>query len=200
MYKTNQITRGTLQSKSGSFRSFCRIGLVASVLALLCCSVPAIANDQVPFEGTYEGIAHVMSVGPCMNIVELSGEGQATHLGQFTWTSKTIVPDLCTYFPNFDLYDDSITLTAANGDQLFGTAIGTGTLVDFTDPTRIRVVSENTITITGGTGRFANSTGTIRWSLLAKVYERTVLPDGTPLDPVVSTLEGTLSSVGANKK
>jgi hypothetical protein len=135
-----------------------------------------------------------------MNIVEISGEGQATHLGRFTFTSTTITPDSCTHFPNFDVYDDSVTLTAANGDQLFGTGIGTGTLVDFTDPTRIRVVSESTITITGGTGRFANSTGTIRWSLVAKIYERTVLPDGTGLDPIVSTLEGTLSSVGANKK
>ena len=200
MFNTNRITRGTLQNNSGSFRSFWRIGLVASVLALLCCSVPVRAGDEVPFEGTFAGLAHPRDVGPCMNEVEISGEGQATHLGRFTWTSRTITPDLCTYFPNFDLYDDSITLTAANGDQLFGTAIGTTTLVDFTDPTRIRVVGEATITITGGTGRFANSTGTIRWSLLAKVYERTVLPDGTGLDPIVSTLEGTLSSVGANKK
>ena len=200
MCNTNQITRGTSPSNSRSFRSFCRIGLVASVLGLLCCSVPAIADDQVPFNGTFEGIDHATSVGPCTTIVEHSGEGQATHLGRFTLTSTTITPDSCTFFPNFDVYDDSVILTAANGDQLFGTVIGTATLVDFTDPTRIRVVGETIITITGGTGRFANSTGTIRWSLVAKLYEGTVLPDGTRLDPEVSNLEGTLSSVGANKK
>lgn len=199
MLNTNQITRGTLQNNSGSFRSFCRIGLGASVLALLCCSLPAIANDQVRFKGTFEGIDHAMSVGPCTTIVEHSAEGQATHLGRFTLTSTTIA-DVCSHFPNFDGSDDLVTLTVANGDQLFGTAISTSTLVDFTDPTRIRVVGESTITITGGTGRFANSTGTIRWSILAKLYEGTVLPDGTQLVPQVSTLEGTLSSVGANKK
>jgi hypothetical protein len=199
MCNTNQITRGTSQSNSGSFRSFCRIGLVASVLALLCSSVPAIADDQVPFEGTFEGIDHAMSVGPCTTIVEHSAEGQATHLGRFTLTSTTIA-DVCTHFPIFTGYDDLVILTAANGDQLFGTSIGASTLVDFTDPTRIRVVGESTLTITGGTGRFANSTGTIRWSILALIYEGTVLPDGTQLVPQVSTLEGTLSSVGANKK
>ena len=93
-----------------------------------------------------------------------------------------------------------MTLTAANGDQLFGTGVGTGALVDFTDPGKVRVLVDMTITITGGTGRFVNSTGVIREGLVSKVYERTFLPDGSPADPVVATLEGTLSSVGSNKQ
>ena len=91
-------------------------------------------------------------------------------------------------------------LTAANGDQLFGTATGASTLLDLADPASIHVTFEATLTITGGTGRFAFTTGTIQWTGLAKLYDATVLPDGTQLLPAVSTLEGTLSSVGANKK
>ena len=48
----------------------------------------------------------------------------------------------------------SFTLTAANGDTLFGTSTGLGTVVD-----GIAYIQE-THTITGGTGRFAGATGT----------------------------------------
>jgi hypothetical protein len=87
-----------------------------------------------------------------MNEVEISGEGQATHLGRFTWTSKTISPDLCTYFPNFDLYDDSVTLTAANGVNSSAPhrhRLAGGLHRPDQDP----VVSKHHH-ITGGTGRF----------------------------------------------
>ena len=48
----------------------------------------------------------------------------------------------------------SFTLTAANGDTLFGTSTGLGTVVD-----GIAYIHE-THTVTGGTGRFAGATGT----------------------------------------
>jgi hypothetical protein len=176
------------------------IRLLVASLAALALTGPARAGAQVPFKGAFTGFATPKAVDPCTYPVPISGAGQATHLGRFTWESTIVVTDLCTLFPGFNFHDDSVTLTAANGDQLFGTGVGTGSLVDFTDPGKIRVLSYMTLTITGGTGRFVNSTGIIRESLVSKIYARTFLPDGSPADPVVATLEGTLSSVGSDKQ
>jgi hypothetical protein len=178
----------------------CKLGLVPAILALLCFSGPVMAGEQVPFQGTFTGFASPTAADPCTNIVPISGAGQATHLGRFTWASTQTASEICTLFPSFNVHDDMVTLTAANGDQLFGTGVGTGALVDFTDPSKIQVYVDETITITGGTGRFAHSTGTIHAILVSKVYERTFLPDGAPLDPIVVTLAGTLSSVGSDKQ
>jgi hypothetical protein len=46
------------------------------------------------------------------------------------------------------------TFTAANGDQLYATSVGTGSL---TPPATVRFTGVTTIS--GGTGRFANATG-----------------------------------------
>jgi hypothetical protein len=179
-------------------RHHCLIGLLPVTFALLCSSGPARAGDQVPFQGTFTGFAYPGKEG-CPNAVPISGAGQATQLGRFTWAS-TIMVTGCDLFPSFIAHDVSETLTAANGDQLFGTGVGTGMLVDFTDPSKIRILVDVTITITGGTGRFVNSTGALEEHFLSKVYERTFLPDGSPADPIVATLEGTLSAVGADRK
>jgi hypothetical protein len=48
--------------------------------------------------------------------------------------------------------------TAANGDQIFGTYVGTATVIQ--PPSPVAIFSVNgTITFTGGTGRFAGATG-----------------------------------------
>lgn len=200
MFNISQITRGALTSNLRSRPSFRLFGLVASALLLVCFPRPVMGGDLVHFQGTFAGLDHSVSLGPCKVIIEHSAQGQATHLGLFTYTSTTIAPDTCTDFPVLPFYDNTVTLTAANGDQLFGTAIGASTVVDFTDPAKIHIVGDATLTITGGTGRFANSTGTIRMSFVALLYEATTLSDGTQLVPAVYTLEGALSSVGADKE
>src|SRR5687768_12408962 len=130
----------------------CKLGLVPAVLTLLCFSAPVMAREQVPFRGTLTGFARPTVVDPCTIIVPISGAGQAMDLGRFTWSSTSIATEICTLFPSFNIHE-TVTLTAANGDQLFGTGVGTGTTVDFTDPSKIQVTVEETITITGGTGR-----------------------------------------------
>jgi hypothetical protein len=81
------------------------------------------------------------------------GVGQLSHLGKSTFTND---------FTSFtvtgpDTFSFTLTaiIVAANGDEIFTTATGTGTLT----PTG----SESTLvsTITGGTGRFADASGTI---------------------------------------
>ena len=79
--------------------------------------------------------------------VSLTGTGQATHLGRFTAA--------------FDLQVDvrtstsrgAFTLIAANGDRVSGTLSGHST-----DVGGIASITE-TATTTGGTGRFADATG-----------------------------------------
>lgn len=81
------------------------------------------------------------------------GRGQLSHFGRFTFhndiTSITLTgPDTF-----------SLTLTAsvvaANGDEVFTTAVGTGTLT--ATGSELTLVS----TVTGGTGRFADASGTL---------------------------------------
>jgi hypothetical protein len=81
--------------------------------------------------------------------VQSTGGGEATHLGRFTATFHALVT-----IPAGTAVGE-FTFVAANGDRLFATFTGQST------PTSVAgVVSIHEIaTITGGTGRFADATG-----------------------------------------
>jgi hypothetical protein len=95
------------------------------------------------------------------------GSGQISHLGRFTFHN-----DITSFTPTGP-NTFSLTLTAivvaANGDEIFTTATGTGTLT--------ATGSETTLvsTITGGTGRFADASGT----LTSRISSVTVSQVGT---------------------
>jgi hypothetical protein len=96
----------------------------------------------------------------------VAGEGNATHLGRFTHDENAVV------------YQDgtvksTVVWTAANGDQLFVSGVA-----QFTSPT----TAEGTYTLTGGTGRFRNATGTID-------FQAIVASDGVH---VAITYQGTI--------
>jgi hypothetical protein len=78
------------------------------------------------------------------------GSGQISHLGAFTFhndfTGFTVTGDTFTW-------TQTATIVAANGDEIFATAVGTGTL----STGEATLVS----TFTGGTGRFADASGTL---------------------------------------
>jgi len=81
------------------------------------------------------------------------GVGQLSHLGRTTFTND---------FTSFtvtgpDTFSFTLTaiIVAANGDEIYTTATGTGTLT--ATGSEITLVS----TITGGTGRFADASGTL---------------------------------------
>jgi hypothetical protein len=82
-----------------------------------------------------------------------AGGGIATHIGKYT-----IVNSHCVDPSTGALTGGTFVKTAANGDQLFGTYVGTATVVQPPSPVGIFSVS-GTITFTGGTGRFARATG-----------------------------------------
>ena len=82
----------------------------------------------------------------------VAGSGQLSHLGRFTFTN-----DITSFTLTGNTFSFTLTaiIVAANGDEVYTTATGTGTLT--------ATGSEATLvsTVTGGTGRFADASGTL---------------------------------------
>ena len=124
--------------------------LAATIVVMALAAMPAVAQEQRPFSGTYRGTVGFTS--PTTGAYQ--GSGTASHLG-----NSTIVGTVQAVGPASSCSDGfaarhMITLTAANGDQLF--------LVVTDDSCQVAPgVYEGTGTyeITGGTGRFAGATG-----------------------------------------
>lgn len=174
-----------------------QVSLVPALLAVLCVSGPVaaqaqVARNQVPFMGTLEGIALPVFTDPCRRPVTLYGAGHSTQLGRFAWASTSTAVDLCPAAPNFSTTDGKVTLTAADGAQLFGTHAGTGFIPAATAPPFL-VLLDFTVTITGGTGKFANATGSFRVSM-----EVDTLNLAPPPHPFTATIVGNLISGAAN--
>ena len=101
-------------------------------------------GSELPFQGTLQ--ATETADGALRHLV---GTGDATHLGRFTLTAElTVISPPPTA-------SGTATWTAANGDEIFTTLIGQGVV---TFPVLATV---ETHTITGGTGRFAGTSGSI---------------------------------------
>jgi hypothetical protein len=145
------------------------------LLALVSFGAPVAAEELVPFEARLEGFANLV-FNPDGTISNTEAAvGQSTHLGLFTWASEELAvftgPDQLSVFGSF-------TMTAANGDQVFGTFEAVGT-IDFPAVTFV-----GQYVIEGGTGRFANATGS-----------GTTIGIGSLLPPlgIVGSLSGTIS-------
>lgn len=132
------------------------------------------AKDQVPFQGSAEGAVVGLAPDPGGVVLTVEAQGNATHLGRFT-RDETIL-----FNPGTGVFTGQIIFTAANGDQLFGDV--DGAFISPTDAT-------GTYTFFGGTGRFRNASGAADFYLIS--------PDGVNF---TVEFDGSLSSVGANKK
>jgi len=114
------------------------------------------ADTAVPFRGEIRGV-EIATVEFPLLFVDATATGNASHLGRFGMTYELTV-DLLTHETS-----GSAVFTAANGDQLFTDVVGHGTSNG--DDTAASVVEIHTIA--GGTGRFAEATGSfIRTYLL----------------------------------
>ena len=113
------------------------------------------ADTAVPFRGQIQGV-EIATVEFPLLFVDATATGNASHLGRFGMTYEITV-NLVTHDTS-----GSAVFTAANGDQLFTDVVGHGTSNG--DNTVASVVEIHTIA--GGTGRFAEATGSFIRTLL----------------------------------
>ena len=123
---------------------------VATLLgvALAGTTLVAIAKAEKTFKGTLQSVETYV-VNPPIMAVTANGSGNATQLGQYA-ISYEVEVNLETL-----VGEGSAQIVAANGDILYANLLGQATPTGTTDV--LNVVEE--ITITGGTGRFANASG-----------------------------------------
>jgi hypothetical protein len=152
--------------------------LTLVVLAVIGLAGPAVAGHLVPFKGRLEGVVTITPVNPPFIVdVLVSASGNATHLGRFTLA----IPHQVNRATGTAI--GTFQFTAANGDTL--SADFSGQSMPTPTPGVIYIVE--TATITGGTGRFAGSTGSF-------TCER--LFDTVNLN-TIGSFDGRISSPGA---
>ena len=124
------------------------VGLVSALAVSLASVAVSAAASETPFKGTVNAVETGTVVFPT-RFLDREGTGTATYLGRYT-EQVTMVINIPTMAST-----GTARFTAANGDDLLATVAGQATR---TSPTTLSIVE--VYTITGGTGRFADATGT----------------------------------------
>ena len=128
---------------------FTKMIMALAVGGLISLTLVQIANAAVPFKG--RGTGEIVAVQPLPTgvLITANARGNATHLGTYTRVENILLGA----GGNFT---GDVTFTAANGDQLTANIAGA-----FTSP----ATASGTYSFTGGTGRFADATGTAHFSV-----------------------------------
>jgi hypothetical protein len=185
--KTDKEKHTTIGKLMKIKQNYWRVGFVMAALTLLSLAFPAMAGEQVPFEGVEVGADTAGPFDfPFASILDTS-EGEATHLGHFTKTG--IIRIDVTSETGIGAVTGTFTLTAANGDVLFLTGAG-----DAPPPSEHPVTLFH-VTVMGGTGRFEGATGS--WTEVS--HFANAFTPGVGTDPYVAELVGTISTTGASK-
>ena len=130
--------------------------LALLVLPALALPMQAAAKDRLPLKGSESGTFQLL--GPCESgglILEVTGTGHSTRLGSYSARYRE-----CLDPATGAVTEGTFTLTAADGDEISGTYGGQAGPTDVPGV----VAYEDPGVITGGTGRFAGSGGTITTS------------------------------------
>jgi hypothetical protein len=141
------------------------IGLVAAFAVSLASFAVSAVAAETPFKGTVNAVETGTVVFP-IRFLDREGTGTATYLGRYT---EHVVMEI--NIPTMTS-TGTATFTAANGDTLLASVVGQATR---TGPTMLSIVE--VYTITGGTGRFADATGS--FTLKSTVDQVTGVSSGT---------------------
>ena len=136
----------------------------------------AVEEKEVPFKGTLEGTVTVTPLTPPFASVLIEGAGHATHLGRFTVEIPHQVNQAVR------MASGTYVFTAANGDTLTADFTGVATVVS---PGVISTTE--TATITGGTGRFADATGSFS---AERVFTMATLTTSGSFEGTISSPDG----------
>ena len=144
---------------------FGKIMLGFALIALLSAtSTIGFAAAGVPFKGSANAEITGVLPGPTGVLMTAVGEGNATHLGKFTREEHLLLN------PETGAFTGDVTFTAADGSQLTATLTG-----QFTSGT----TALGSYVFTGGTGRFAETTGGANFSaVMSDAVHFTVEFDG----------------------
>jgi hypothetical protein len=124
--------------------------LLLIVLVTATLAAPAAGERELLLKGSVQAAETQQGAPPTIH-VNLNGSGNATQLGLFTYSMQAVltVPALSA--------TNSATFVAADGSTLLAQGTGQGTPTG--TPGVISIVE--TLTITGGTGRFEGASGNI---------------------------------------
>jgi hypothetical protein len=147
---------------------------IASLLVAMAVAAPGVAvgskgGTDRPFKGTGSGTT---TANLATGVGTAEGTARLSHFGKSTYQlDVTFAPS----GPNTFSLEGTAMLVAANGDTVFSTLTGTTTATGI----GVGETAEQTVvfTITGGTGRLADASGTFR----AAVTTETVSLVGTAL-------------------
>ena len=135
--------------------------VVATFAAFAAAGGPVSAAQSLPFHAAISGTLQITGMGPNgPTSASYSGEGIATQLGATRMEGNITIqgPAGC---PGGFTATHSDTLTASNGDQVLVTVMETSCPRP-TDPSTYDC--SGTYTVTGGTGRFSQATGSGQWA------------------------------------
>ena len=141
-------------------KSFLRIALPAVLLAAAACCAPAWAEPTtVPFHArlaTHETLSFNPNV--CALFVgTTTGTGTASPIGDVSlMATDCITPNPRSF--GFAFSNGKLTLTATDGDEIRASYSGTFSPLPHSIPFTLYTIT-GTFTVTGGTGRFSNATG-----------------------------------------
>ena len=110
-----------------------------------------------PWKESYHSTGTITAAAQCPSPLLLEsyrGGGTATHTGKYD-----IVNSHCLDPATGALTNGTFVKTVASGDQLFGTYVGSASVIQPPTPVAIFAIT-GTLTFTGGTGRFTGATGT----------------------------------------
>jgi hypothetical protein len=163
---------------------------LAGMILTAALSVPAEAQQQVPFKGTFQGqdVHPILPEGATSVAIGTTATGTGTHLGRFSLI-REITGDLVTFTATGSAY-----WVAANRDSIYTTIVGVAELV----PGGFLKVTE-THTITGGTGRFSGAQGSFTVELF-HALEASGVAGGVETHDIFGSFTGTITSTGAAQK